>query len=134
MNNLTSVLANNLYPYTPLSNIFAARENNVPGYNLESLDENNYVMEVSVAGFSESDIDLKTFMGFLEISGKTPSENSGRNYIHNGLKFKEFSYKFKLSEYVLVDSASYSNGILRIKLVRSVPDVLQPRKIEIKTI
>ena len=44
-----------------------------------------------------------------------------------------FERSFRLADYVEVDSANLSNGLLNIILVRELPEAMKPRKIEIST-
>ena len=41
--------------------------------------------------------------------------------------------RFRLADYVEVESANLSNGLLNIILVRELPEAMKPRKIEIST-
>ena len=52
-------------------------------------------------------------------------------YLHKGIAERNFVRTFKLAEYVEVKEAKLTDGILRVKLFRNIPDALKPQKIKI---
>jgi HSP20 family molecular chaperone IbpA len=44
-----------------------------------------------------------------------------------------FRWVFNLADYVQVRGASFTNGLLKIELVREVPEAMKPRRIAINT-
>ncbi len=102
-----------------------------PPYNIESSGENNYLIELAVAGFTDKDLSITVENGILEIEGNR--ETTEGQYLHRGIAARSFKRNFRLADFVEVENASLENGILRIDLVRIVPEELRPKKIEIKT-
>ena len=102
-----------------------------PPYNIESYGENNYLIELAVAGFTEQDLSITVENGILEIEGNRKSSEG--QYLHRGIAARSFKRNFRLADFVEVENASLENGILRIDLIRIVPEELRPKKIEIKT-
>ncbi len=106
-----------------------------PPYNIAKLDENNYRIELAVAGFSEADIDIESNQNVLTVTGrKTPGENAnddGLDYLHRGIAERGFERRFQLADHVIVTAAGLNNGLLVITLVRELPEALKPRKIAI---
>lgn len=101
-----------------------------PPYNIEMLEDNRYAIELAVAGFEESDLDIKVEKGVLSIRGeKTGSED--KKYLHQGIANRTFERKFNLADYVEVTGADLTNGLLTVNLVREVPEAMKPRKITI---
>jgi len=102
-----------------------------PPYNVISDGENDFTVEVAVAGFGIDEVTLEEHNGELIIRG-VPAETDPKEYLHKGISNRKFERIFRLADHVHVDSASVENGLLTIKLVREVPAELQPRTIDIE--
>jgi len=106
-----------------------------PPYNIELLEENEYAIEIAVAGFAEDDLDIEMKEGQLTVVGnkKTSSAEEGeeRNFLHQGIAERGFIRRFQLADHVVVTQADLKNGLLRIELVRELPEAMKPRKIAI---
>ncbi len=104
-----------------------------PPYNIERVDENAFGIEIAVAGFTEADLDIELKDGLLTIAGKKgdTEDGVGRDYLHRGIAQRSFIRRFQLADHILVTGAALAHGILRIQLVREVPEEKRPRKIEI---
>jgi molecular chaperone IbpA len=94
------------------------------------LDEDRFVIELAVAGFAESELDIETVENSLVITGEK-SEKDEREYAHKGISARKFTRRFTLAEHVVVSGASLQNGILSISLEKQVPEEKKPRKIVI---
>ena len=101
-----------------------------PPHNVVKLSEDQYVIELAVAGFDNSELDIETIENSLVITGEK-SEKDEREYAHRGISARKFSRRFTLAEHVVVNDASLQNGILSVSLERQVPDEKKPRKITI---
>lgn len=103
-----------------------------PPYNISRDDEDVYEITLALAGFRRDDIDIELEDGTLKITGKSEVlDQDGREYLHKGIAERNFVRTFKLAEYVEVQSAKLEDGILRVTLVRNIPDALKPQKIKI---
>lgn len=102
-----------------------------PPHNVVKLTEDSYVIELAVAGFADSELDIETIENSLVITGEK-SEKDEREYSHKGISARKFTRRFTLAEHVVVSGASLQNGILAISLERQVPEEKKPRKIIIK--
>ena len=104
-----------------------------PPYNIERVDDNQFVIELAIAGFSENDIDIETNEGQLTITGRTEAteEADERNFLYRGIAERGFIRRFQLADHVVVQNASLNNGLLRIELERELPEAMKPRKIAI---
>jgi molecular chaperone IbpA len=54
-----------------------------------------------------------------------------RDFLYRGISTRSFKRQFSLADYVQVKGASFDNGLLKIELVREIPDALKPRRIAI---
>lgn len=104
-----------------------------PPFNVEQIGEDEFRIELAVAGFSEDDLSIEFKQNSLLVSGqRKPSEQ--RNYLHRGIAERSFERRFGLADHVRVASAKLEHGLLTIDLVRELPDLLKPRKIEISKV
>jgi molecular chaperone IbpA len=125
-----------LIGFNRISNEFENRHvnstTNYPPYNVIQHDENNFEIEVAVAGFDRNDISVEVNQDRLFIRGTRQTEEDETKYVHRGLAARNFEREFTLVDHVEVGNAELTNGILRVKLTRVVPEALKPRLIEIK--
>jgi molecular chaperone IbpA len=102
-----------------------------PPYNVIKEDENTFLIEFAVAGFSKKDISVEQEKNALVIIGSI-EDDKDKKYVHKGIATRSFTRAFALAEYVEVQSATFEDGILTVKLVRELPKEEQPRQITIK--
>ena len=105
-------------------------QSNYPPYNIVKSDDDNYTIELAIAGFGQGDIDIQVKEGELIIKGEK-SEDEESQYLHHGIGTRKFTRTFNLAEYVEVKSADVENGILRIALERNIPEAMKPKSIAI---
>lgn len=106
---------------------------NYPPYNIRKVDENHYVIEMAVAGFGQSDIDIEMNDGKLVIRGNIgPSESDDTNFLFRGIANRAFTRTFALNDEIEVKDAEIFNGMLRVALERLIPEHKQPKKIAVK--
>jgi molecular chaperone IbpA len=108
-------------------------QNNYPPYNVLKRDEDNYEIQIAVAGFRKDEIELTVENNELLIKGTKFEETDTAEYLHRGLAARNFERAFTLGQYLEVDSAEIKDGLLIITLERHVPDAMKPRKIDIKS-
>jgi molecular chaperone IbpA len=102
-----------------------------PPYNIEATGENGYQITMALAGFGEDDISIVQQANELIVSGQAQKEPEPRQYLYRGIAGRSFERRFQLADHVKVTDARMEKGLLRIDLVREVPEALRPRKIEI---
>ena len=114
-----------------LDKIHSQPQCNYPPYYIVKLDEDQFVIEIAAAGFSKKDfsIDLKDLSLRIK-AGK--DEEVSKDFIHQGIAARSFERVFALAEHVKVKEATYSDGILAIKLVREIPEAEKPIQIKLK--
>ncbi|MDN3650739.1 Hsp20 family protein [Reinekea marina] len=104
--------------------------NGYPPYNIESNNENSYAISLAVAGFSEDEIDIQVEKSVLIIKGEK-SNSEEKKYLYQGIANRTFERKFSLADYVEVTGAEMANGLLRINLVKEIPEAMKPKTIVI---
>ncbi len=105
--------------------------NGYPPYNIETVGENAYRIELAVAGFKADELDIQVKENLLTVTGRKAANDEARQYLHRGLAERNFERRFQLADYVLVTDADLADGLLSISLKRELPEALKPRKIEI---
>ena len=105
---------------------------NYPPYNVIKVDEDNFVVELAVAGFSKTDIDVSTADGKLTVKGELKTEDNDSKFIHRGIAARKFTREWALGEYMEVKAAELKDGMLKIDIVRILPEEKKPKTIKIK--
>lgn len=112
----------------------AARLDAAPGYppfNVEQIGEDEFRIELAVAGFGQDDLTIEFKQNSLVVTGQRKPAEAQRNFLHRGIAERGFERRFGLADHVRVAGAKLENGLLTIDLVRELPELLKPRKIEI---
>ena len=107
-----------------------AKETNYPPYNIRKVSEDQYTIELAVAGFEEKDLDIELVEETLTINGNRPKE-SGDGLLHQGLAARDFVKKFVLSDDMVIKGAALSNGMHYVGIERIIPDEKKPQKIKL---
>jgi len=108
-------------------------QTNYPPYNVIKHSDDSFSIELAVAGFTDGEIDIKLHNRTMTIKGsKTVVEDSGDEYLHRGISYRNFERVFPLAEHIEVIDAAVKNGILTISLERHMPEALKPKTIDIK--
>ncbi len=107
-----------------------ATEDNYPPYNIERLAEDRYQIALAVAGFAPGEISVTAEQNVVTIEG-SKTEKTDRDYLYRGISARPFKRQFNLADYVQVKSAVFENGMLKIELIREVPEAMKPRRIPI---
>ena len=108
-------------------------QENYPPFDLIKLGDNEYRIELAVAGFKPGEIDITAQQNVLIVSGKKDeeSENRGQDYVYRGIATRSFERRFALADHIQVRGADLKDGLLAIELIREIPEAMKPRKIEI---
>ena len=107
-----------------------AGEENYPPYNIERLSDDRYRISVAVAGFSPDEISVTAEQNVVTIEGNKADKAEGE-YLHRGISARQFKRQFSLADYVQVKDAVFENGLLKLDLLREIPEAVKPRKIAI---
>lgn len=105
-------------------------QENYPPFDLIRLDENEYRIDLAVAGFNGDEIDITAQQNVLVVTGKKRDEDDS-NFIHRGIATRSFERRFALADHIQVRAADLKDGLLSIMLVREIPEAMKPRKIGI---
>lgn len=89
---------------------------NYPPYNIKKTGENSYCVEMAVAGFGKSDIDIELNGDKLVISGKVETQEDEQDYMFKGIANSAFTRTFSVLDNLEVKNAELVNGMLKIFL------------------
>jgi molecular chaperone IbpA len=107
-----------------------AGEDNYPPYNIERTGEDRYQISLALAGFSPDEVTITAEQNVLTVEGRK-AEKEQRQYLYQGISARPFKRVFNLADYVEVKGATLEAGLLKIALVREVPEAMKPRRIAI---
>lgn len=107
-----------------------SRSTSFPPHNIVKVDDNHYVVEMAVAGFSKDEITIELNDGVLTVKGEK-AEKSDVEYLYRGIATRSFTKSVRLADTVEVRGAEFKDGILRIGLENVIPEHKKPRRIEI---
>jgi molecular chaperone IbpA len=111
----------------------AGESNGYPPYNIETVGQDAYRIEMAVAGFRPDELNIEVKENVLTVQGRKPASDQSRRFLHRGLAERNFERRFQLADYVAVTDASLADGLLSITLKRELPESLKPRRIEISS-
>ena len=112
--------------------VLAEKMDTYPPYNLATLNDDTYELDVAVSGFTKEELTVQVQKDLLVIEGKKSSLPRDVRYIHKGIGTRSFKLVFPMQEHIRVDSSELLNGILSVKLIKIVPEEMKPKVIEIK--
>jgi molecular chaperone IbpA len=105
-----------------------------PPYNIKQVKENKYVIEMAVAGFAKTDIEVTLEGNKLVIKGSTiDSSDDNDNYIYKGIANRNFNRAFTLADKVEIKDAEIANGMLKVWLENMVKVQDAVKKITVKS-
>jgi molecular chaperone IbpA len=116
--------------FNTLDSITGTDVKGYPHYNIKKLDDNKWIIELALAGFSKDDIEIEVKDNVMTINGELKEENN--EYVYKGISSRKFSKSFTLAEFTECESAKMENGILSIILEKNIPEDKKPQKVKIK--
>lgn len=103
-----------------------------PPYNIKQVKDNKYVIEMAVAGFAKSDIEITLDGNRLVIKGLAKDDTDGANFLYKGIANRAFERAFTVNDKVEIKEAELINGMLRVWLENIVKTQDAIKKIGIK--
>lgn len=98
----------------------AAKEvfQNWPPYNVIKTGDNTYKIQLAVAGFAKTDIDIELEGAVLRVKGDV-KQDPNVTYVSKGIAERAFKRTFTLADTIEVKNADIVNGLLEITLENS---------------
>lgn len=104
---------------------------NYPPYNIKKVEDNRYIIEVAVAGFSKSELEIEFEDDKLIVRGNAKENDSEYDWLYKGIAARNFTRTFALNDQIEIKGADLINGMLKIALERIIPEHKKPKKIDI---
>ena len=98
-----------------------------PPYNIISGPNNRTTLEVALAGFSRSDIEVSTEENLLTVSAYPEEQEEERKYSHKGIASRSFTKTWQLGDDIEVKTVDYEDGLLTVVLEKYVPEEKQKK-------
>lgn len=105
---------------------------NYPMHDVERTGEDQYQISLALAGFSPEEITITAEQATLTVEGRK-AEQGDHEYLYQGIPMRPFRRVFKLADHIQVKDATVDNGMLKIALVRELPEAMKPQRIAIET-
>ena len=134
MNNLNA-WANNPYMigwdtfFPKLETLAKTNSTSFPPYNVRKVDDNNFIIELAVAGYNKSNLSITEEDCCVTVEGELPETND--EYLHKGIAGRKFTRTFSLAEYMVTKECHLVDGMLLISIEKVIPDEKKPKAIEI---
>ena len=114
------------YPRIPLGNY--------PPYNIVKTGAYTYNIEVALAGYNKKEISVEYADGVLTIKSikEEKSDDKKDGVIHKGIAKRYFSKSFTIADDVKIEDAELKDGLLKIYLMKIVPEGKKPKTITVK--
>ena len=105
-----------------------------PPYNIKQVSKNKYVIEMAVAGFAKSDIEVTLEGNKLVIKGAAKEDElkEEENFLFKGIANRNFTRSFTLADKIEIGQAEMMNGMLRVWLENLVQAQDTIKRIAIK--
>ena len=107
-------------------------EQSYPPHNFIKESDEEFRIELALAGFSKEDVKIVQEEQKLTISGNNSEKEDQENILHKGIASRAFTKTFYLAETIEVMEASFENGMVIIKLRQNIPEDKKPKLIELK--
>jgi molecular chaperone IbpA len=110
---------------------------NYPPYDIVQINEDEYMINLAVAGFGHDNLSVTKDKKFLIVEGThsvtklADEDDANYTYLHKGISERHFRREFQLADHVEISNAHLELGILSIRLKREVPESAKPKTIAI---
>jgi molecular chaperone IbpA len=113
-------------------NVRASHTASFPFYNIVKKENNQFDIEVALAGYDKKDISVEYEDNLLRIKSIKETKSDKEGVIHQGIAKRTFSKVFTIADDVEIKGAELKNGLLKISLEKIVPEGKKPKTITVK--
>lgn len=117
--------------FGPVFRDFRVENSNYPPHNIVRVSDNEFYLELAIAGFKKTEISMEMHQGLLTIKGDKELQSESE-YQFRGIANRSFSKSFRIAEYFEVNDAKLEDGILSVRFIKHVPEEAKPKLIAIK--
>ena len=94
---------------------------NYPPYNLVQVSNVESRLEIALAGFKKSEVNVFTEYGKLFVEGQKEDKETDTQYVHKGLAQRSFKRAWTIADDTEVKDVVFEDGLLSIELRKIVP-------------
>jgi len=138
---------NNLTTFDPFRNLTVGFDNvfdqlsslsqfeipKYPPYNIKKIDDNKYQLEMALAGFAKSDLEVEVKDNTLTVTGNSADDTENTNsFVYKGIAQRAFTRQWALMDYLKVFNANFKDGVLVVDMELNLPEEKKSKKIEVK--
>ena len=138
---------NNLTTFDPFRNLTVGFDNvfdqlsslsqfeipKYPPYNIKKVDDNKYQLEMALAGFAKSDLEVEVKDNTLTVTGNSADDTETTNsFVYKGIAQRAFTRQWALMDYLKVFNANFKDGVLTVDMELNLPEDKKAKKIEVK--
>lgn len=108
---------------------------NYPPYNIIRIDEENFIIEIAGAGFTQDEfnVNLVPEGNKLVVQGVQDRGEDKREFLHKGIGARNFTRTFALADNVEVVGADFVDGMLNISLKKVIPEEMKVKTIPVNS-
>ena len=104
-----------------------------PPYNIKKVEDNKYQLEMALAGFAKSDLEVEVKDNTLTVTGNSADDTENTNsFVYKGIAQRAFTRQWALIDYLKVFNANFKNGVLTVDMELNLPEDKKAKKIEVK--
>ena len=104
-----------------------------PPYNIKKVEDNKYQLEMALAGFAKSDLEVEVKDNTLTVTGNSADDTENTNsFVYKGIAQRAFTRQWALMDYLKVFNASFKDGVLVVDMELNLPEEKKSKKIEVK--
>ena len=82
-----------------------------PPYDIVRAGENEYTIELAIAGFKKDELKVILKDNSLTISGDSSKRHSNEEYLHKNIARRSFKRRFTLADNIQVTDAKFEDGV-----------------------
>lgn len=116
--------------FGPMFRDFTHSSSTYPPHNIISVSDNEFFLELAVAGFKKDEVTIQEENGMLTIKADK-ADAATQTYQYRGIAKRSFSKSFRIAENFEIQEAGMEDGILTVRFVKNVP-LSKPKMIAIK--
>jgi len=106
-----------------------AAEKPFPSYTIERLAEDRYLLSLAIGEFSR--VSVTAEQNVVTLAGSKAKEAESE-FLYGEISSHEFRRQVRLADYVRVKGVTFDNGVIKIELVREIPEAMKPPRSVIK--
>ena len=104
-----------------------------PPYNIKKVEDNKYQLEMALAGFAKSDLEVEVKDNTLTVTGNSADDTENTNsFVYKGIAQRAFTRQWALMDYLKVFNANFKDGVLTVDIELNLPEDKKAKKIEVK--